>query len=189
VHEIWTVNAYVVLSIHFPFVICVIVALNSVKAPTPQSQSPVVSKEQCDVPQQETAGGRKMEVARQQHLWIVTTPDGYYCQICQVSQFGTGPWVEIPISKSNSKKLYKKADKHSRSSMHKLAWEKSRSSGLSVVEQQFMAANRQTDRQISMLTAQENVEQPIVCFVPSYPTQQYGGVLCPWLLLLMIVKT
>ena len=48
--------------------------LKANRAPTPQSESPVVSKQQCDVPQQETAGGRKMEpsVGQQQQQEVGT---------------------------------------------------------------------------------------------------------------------
>ena len=55
------------------------------------------------------------------HPWILNTSEGYYCSICKASGFVTGVWVNLPVSKQNSVKLYEKAKKHASSGNHLMA--------------------------------------------------------------------
>ena len=44
---------------------------------------------------------------------------GYFCKTCKIfSKEKDGPWISIPISKSNAKKLYSKAQVHASSDSH-----------------------------------------------------------------------
>jgi len=84
------------------------------------------------------------------YTWITSGADGYYCKLCIDSQFASGPWVTVPVSKDNSKKLYTKAQKHAKSTFHKMALEKSLNTH-TVAQQQCVAASRQSTEQVSVL--------------------------------------
>lgn len=74
------------------------------------------------------------------HKWIITTEDGYYCRLGRESKVAVeGAWITLPVSKSNSKKLYLKADKHAQNTSHKMAVEKSLRT-LTVKDDHFLSA-------------------------------------------------
>ena len=78
------------------------------------------------------------------YKWILNASDGYYCSICKESGFLSGVWVDLPVSKQNSDKLYRKALKHSSSTNHCMAVQKSEEGNLNVMKRLAEASNKHT---------------------------------------------
>jgi Domain of unknown function (DUF4371) len=85
----------------------------------------------------------------ERHSWLIRRKDGFMCSACQ--QFPTsapGVWVTVPLPLKSSKKLYQKADKHAKSSVHLFCVEqlKAKQQNISIKSQLVAAANAQTAR-------------------------------------------
>lgn len=93
----------------------------------------------------------------ERHPWIITVREGYMCSTCKdyasmSSKSAGDKWITIPVAKSASDKLYKKAEKHARSQTHLFALAcKSSQAGQSVNCQLIVAANRKAESNTDML--------------------------------------
>ena len=96
---------------------------------------------------------RKRESTFSNYEWILSSKEGYYCTVCKDSrQQEGGPWITIPISKDNSKKLYKKAEKHANSVKHRIATETVTGNYEStVLEKVNSHANRQCESDMTVV--------------------------------------
>ena len=84
----------------------------------------------------------------ERHSWLIRRKDGFMCSACQ--QFPTsapGVWVTVPLPLKSSKKLYQKADKHAKSSVHMFCVEqvKAKQQNINIKSQLVAAANAQTE--------------------------------------------
>lgn len=82
------------------------------------------------------------------HSWLIRQKDGFMCSTCQ--QFPTSAsavWVTVPLPLKSGKKLYQKADKHAKSSVHLFCVEqvKAKQQSVNVQSQLVAAANSQTE--------------------------------------------